>query len=147
MDVHPEQRLFVGNLPTSYRDVDLHRLFSSYGKIIEARIAVDKEYGRSKGFGFVTMGSRKSALDAKRGLTGYPLPDGRICNVEISDSGNKSSGGHKKSSGSHSSHYSHSNSHSYAAPVAPPVVTSKRKRSVWPDDDPNDRGRDNSRDR
>ena len=97
MDVQPEQRLFVGNLPQFYKEAELTNLFAPFGKILECRIASDKETGRSKGFGFVTLGTRTGALDAIKNLNGIIFPDGRACTVEVSDSKPATgSGGHRR---------------------------------------------------
>jgi cold-inducible RNA-binding protein len=98
MDVQPEQRLFVGNLPQFYKEAELTHLFAPFGKILECRIASDKETGRSKGFGFVTLGTRTGALEAIKNLNGIIFPDGRACTVEVSDSkpATGSAGGHRR---------------------------------------------------
>ena len=102
MDVQPEQRLFVGNLPQFYKEAELTHMFAPFGKILECRIASDKETGRSKGFGFVTLGTRPGALEAIKNLNGIIFPDGRACTVEVSDSKpatGSSGGGHQRHRG------------------------------------------------
>jgi RNA recognition motif-containing protein len=47
--------LFVGNLPFSTTDAELHRMFEAYGTVDSARVITDRETGRSRGFGFVEM--------------------------------------------------------------------------------------------
>ncbi|OGU57925.1 MAG: RNA-binding protein [Ignavibacteria bacterium GWF2_33_9] len=47
--------IYVGNLPFSATDEDLSNIFSEYGKVDSAKVIVDRETGRSKGFGFVEM--------------------------------------------------------------------------------------------
>jgi RNA recognition motif-containing protein len=49
------KRLFVGNLPFTTTDDDLHRLFEGFGDVSSARVIMDKQTGRSRGFGFVEM--------------------------------------------------------------------------------------------
>ena len=51
------KRLFVGNLPFNTTDEDLHNLFASIGEVASARVIVDRETQRSRGFGFVEMES------------------------------------------------------------------------------------------
>ncbi|MEX1281019.1 MAG: RNA-binding protein [Acidimicrobiia bacterium] len=47
--------LFVGNLPFTTTDAELHRMFEPYGTVDSARVITDRETGRSRGFGFVEM--------------------------------------------------------------------------------------------
>ncbi len=49
------KRLFVGNLPFSTTDEDLQNLFAGFGDVNSARVIVDKQTGRSRGFGFIEM--------------------------------------------------------------------------------------------
>ncbi|MDR0453228.1 MAG: RNA-binding protein [Deferribacteraceae bacterium] len=49
------KRLFVGNLPFTTTDDDLQKLFASFGDVNSARVIIDKQTGRSRGFGFVEM--------------------------------------------------------------------------------------------
>ena len=55
------KRLFVGNLPFNTTDEDLHELFASFGEVASARVIVDRETQRSRGFGFVEMESGLAA--------------------------------------------------------------------------------------
>ena len=64
------KKLYVGNLGYSVGRSDLERLFSSFGTVESAQVIEDRESGRSKGFGFVGMGSDKEAQAAIRGLNG-----------------------------------------------------------------------------
>lgn len=50
-------KLYVGNLPYSMSDSDLQSLFQQHGTVQSAQVIIDRETGRSKGFGFVEMGS------------------------------------------------------------------------------------------
>jgi RNA recognition motif-containing protein len=47
--------IYVGNIPFSTTDEDLNRIFSQYGQVHSAKVIMDRETGRSKGFGFVEM--------------------------------------------------------------------------------------------
>ena len=51
-------KLYVGNLPYSYRDSDMEQAFSQYGTVSSAKVMMERDTGRSKGFGFVEMSSR-----------------------------------------------------------------------------------------
>ena len=69
-------KLYVGNLAYSIRDDDLQQAFSQFGTVTSAKVMMDRETGRSKGFGFVEMGSDAEAQAAIRGLNGKSV-DGR----------------------------------------------------------------------
>src|SRR5689334_22715749 len=69
-------KLYVGNLSYNIRDDELHQAFSQYGSVTSAKVMMDRETGRSKGFGFVEMGSDPEAQAAINGMNGQPL-DGR----------------------------------------------------------------------
>lgn len=58
------KRLFVGSLPWSTTDVELKELFGKAGTVAEATIVIDRQTGRSKGFGFVEMSSDEEATKA-----------------------------------------------------------------------------------
>ena len=68
------KRLYVGNLPYQMTDAELNELFAAYGAVESAQVIVDRETGRSKGFGFVQMGNpaeadaATQALEHQRGL-------------------------------------------------------------------------------
>jgi len=59
-------KLYVGNLPYSVRDEELNAAFSAHGEVISTVVIMDRETGRSKGFGFVEMSDQdaKKAMDA-----------------------------------------------------------------------------------
>ena len=63
-------KLYVGNLPYSFRDNDLEQSFSQYGAVSSAKVMMERDTGRSKGFGFVEMGSPAEAQAAIAGLHG-----------------------------------------------------------------------------
>ncbi len=63
-------KLYVGNLPYSFRDSDMEQAFSQFGTVASAKVMMDRDSGRSKGFGFVEMGSAEEAQSAIRGLHG-----------------------------------------------------------------------------
>lgn len=66
-------KLYVGNLPYSFRDEDLQRAFSAHGNVSSAKVMMERDTGRSKGFGFVEMGSDAEAQAAINGMNGQPL--------------------------------------------------------------------------
>lgn len=66
-------KLYVGNLAYSVRDQDLQDAFSEFGAVSSAKVMMDRETGRSKGFGFVEMGSDAEAQSAINGLNGQPV--------------------------------------------------------------------------
>ncbi|MFI4927311.1 MAG: RNA recognition motif domain-containing protein, partial [Burkholderiales bacterium] len=63
-------KLYVGNLPYSFRDGELEQAFSQYGTVSSAKVMMERDTGRSKGFGFVEMGSPAEAQAAIEGLNG-----------------------------------------------------------------------------
>jgi RNA recognition motif-containing protein len=71
-----EHKLYVGNLPYTMRDDDLQQHFARFGEVISAKVMVDRDTGRSKGFGFVEMRSAEEAQAAIRGMNGQSF-DGR----------------------------------------------------------------------
>ena len=58
------KKLYVGNLPYSVSDSDLQRMFEPHGSVVSAQVIMDRDTGRSKGFGFVEMGTEAEALMA-----------------------------------------------------------------------------------
>jgi RNA recognition motif-containing protein len=66
-------KLYVGNLAYSVRDESLQGAFSQYGTVTSAKVMMDRETGRSKGFGFVEMGNDAEAQAAINGMNGQPL--------------------------------------------------------------------------
>ena len=66
-------KLYVGNLPYSVRDEDLQQSFGQFGAVTSAKIMMERDTGRSKGFGFVEMGSDAEAQAAITGMNGQPL--------------------------------------------------------------------------
>ncbi len=66
-------KLYVGNLAYSVRDESLQQAFSQYGHVASAKVMMDRDTGRSKGFGFVEMGSDAEAQAAINGMNGQPL--------------------------------------------------------------------------
>ena len=69
-------KLYVGNLSYNIRDEDLQQAFAQYGSVSSAKVMMDRDTGRSKGFGFVEMSSDAEAQSAINGMNGQAL-DGR----------------------------------------------------------------------
>ncbi|MBV8471685.1 MAG: RNA-binding protein [Burkholderiaceae bacterium] len=66
-------KLYVGNLAYSVRDESLQESFSQFGSVTSAKVMMDRETGRSKGFGFVEMASDAEAQAAINGMNGQAL--------------------------------------------------------------------------
>ncbi|HUR90413.1 MAG TPA: RNA-binding protein [Ramlibacter sp.] len=66
-------KLYVGNLPYSVRDSDLEQAFGQFGSVTSAKVMMERDTGRSKGFGFVEMGNDAEAQAAINGMNGQPL--------------------------------------------------------------------------
>ncbi len=64
------KKLYVGNLSYETTDADLEQLFAAFGTVQSAQVIMDRDTGRSKGFGFVEMGSDQEAKAAIAGLSG-----------------------------------------------------------------------------
>ncbi|MBM4355322.1 MAG: RNA-binding protein [Deltaproteobacteria bacterium] len=76
------KKLFVGGLSFSTNDEALRAAFASFGAVTEATVVTDRDSGRSRGFGFVTMPSDAEADKAIEGMNGKVL-DGRTLNVGV----------------------------------------------------------------
>lgn len=74
------RKLYVGNLPYSVRDSDLQDMFSAHGTVDSAQVIMDRDTGRSKGFGFVEMSTDQEAQEAISALNGREV-DGRSLTV------------------------------------------------------------------
>ena len=66
-------KLYVGNPPYTVRDEDLQQSFSQYGSVSSAKVMMERDTGRSKGFGFVEMGNDAEAQAAIAGMNGQSL--------------------------------------------------------------------------
>ena len=73
-------KLYVGNLSYNVGDSELQELFSTFGTVSSAKVITDRDTGRSKGFGFVEMGSSEEANAAISALNGKEI-DGRALTV------------------------------------------------------------------
>lgn len=75
-----ETKIYVGNLPYTVNEESLMRHFEQYGKVASAKIILDRDTNRSKGFGFIEMGSENEAQKAILSLDGVDL-EGRPLKV------------------------------------------------------------------
>lgn len=82
-------KLFVGGLSWSTTDLTLRQVFETHGAVQEANIVVDRETGRSRGFGFVTFVDQDSAKAAVSELNGKDL-DGRNIVVSVAEDKSRS---------------------------------------------------------
>ena len=78
------KKLFVGGLAWATTDDGLREAFSSFGNIVEAKVIVDRQSGRSRGFGFVTFDNEESAAAAKEAMHEQTL-DGRQIRIDLAD--------------------------------------------------------------
>ena len=74
--------VYVGNLNYRLRDDDLKQIFSDFGEVVSAKVIMDRDSGRSKGFGFVEMSDEESAQKAIESLDGQDV-EGRAMNVKV----------------------------------------------------------------
>ncbi|MBN8660183.1 MAG: RNA-binding protein [Candidatus Melainabacteria bacterium] len=93
-----QNKLFVRNLSFKCTDSSLQDLFTQYGEVTSAKVAVDRETGRGRGFGFVEMSTQKQAEDAIRGLEGSDF-EGRVLHVAMSEPREKRGGGGRSGGG------------------------------------------------
>jgi RNA recognition motif-containing protein len=98
------KKIFVGNLSFEVTDLDLEDLFKQHGEVLSAKVILDRDTSRSRGFGFVEMNSDSSAQAAIDALNGTEVK-GRAVNVSLAKErtddrrgggGFRSSGGFKR---------------------------------------------------
>lgn len=75
-------RLYVGQLSYSVSSEDLAQIFADQGEVVSAKVIMDRESGRSKGFGFVEMAGEDQAQNAIENLNGREVM-GRTINVSV----------------------------------------------------------------
>jgi cold-inducible RNA-binding protein len=90
--------IYVGNLPYSVRDEQLREMFSEFGEVSSAKVIMDRDTNRSKGFGFVEMsdkGAGDAAIDAMNGneVDGRPL---RVNEARPRDNNSRGGGGFRR---------------------------------------------------
>jgi RNA recognition motif-containing protein len=94
-------RLYVGNLPFSTTDASLKDAFAAHGEVVSASVVIDRDTGRSRGFGFVEMATAEAAQAATNALHGALL-DGRPLTVnEARERGGGGGGGRRFGGGGH----------------------------------------------
>jgi RNA recognition motif-containing protein len=91
-------KLFVAGLPYDLDDAELEEIFEKFGKVASAKVAIDKETGKSRGFGFVDMPDRTEAKDAMDSLNEISLGKKPLVIKEAEErsgppSGNRGGGG------------------------------------------------------
>ncbi len=74
------KKIYVGNLSFNSNDDDLAQTFAAYGEVTSAKVILDRETGRSRGFGFVEMPDDNAAMTAIQEVNGKEI-DGRQLNV------------------------------------------------------------------
>ena len=82
--------LYVGNLSYNTNESDLTEMFSAYGEVISAKVIMDRDTGRSKGFGFIEMASRSAGEKAIAELNGKDI-DGR--QIKVNEAKPRTGGG------------------------------------------------------
>jgi len=89
-------KLYVGNLSYEVQDRDLQQLFAQYGTVSSAKVVMDRDTGRSKGFGFVEMGTDEEAEASISALNGHEV-GGRA--LTVNEARPKEAGGERRSGG------------------------------------------------
>jgi RNA recognition motif-containing protein len=93
-------KLFVAGLPYDFDDAELMEFFEKFGKINSAKVAIDKQTGKSRGFAFVDMANEEEAKEAIESLNGLELGRGKTMVVkEADDKGTGGGGGGYKGGG------------------------------------------------
>ena len=95
-------KLYVGNLPYSVGDADIKALFEPFGSVTSATVIMDRETGRSKGFGFVEMGSDQEAQAAIAACNGKEI-EGRV--LKVNEARPKTEGGGRGGFGGGGKHW------------------------------------------
>src|SRR5438132_911588 len=85
-------KLFVGNLSFNTTENDLQDAFAAHGTVVEAKLMMDRETGRARGFGFITMSTPEEAQKAIEALNGVEM-DGRALTVNVAKPREERSGG------------------------------------------------------
>ena len=85
-------KLFVGNLSFNTTENDLQSAFAAHGTVMETNLMMDRETGRPRGFGFITMSSAEEAQKAISAMNGKEI-DGRALTVNVAKPREERSGG------------------------------------------------------
>jgi cold-inducible RNA-binding protein len=92
-------KIFVAGLPYDLDDAELEEIFEKFGKIISAKVAMDRETGKSKGFGFVEMENDAEAKDAIESLNDISLGKKPLVVKQAEERPGGSSGGYRGGGG------------------------------------------------
>ena len=85
-------KLFVGNLSFNTTENDLQSAFAAHGNVVEAKLVTDRDTGRARGFGFVTMSTPEEAQNAITAMNGASI-DGRSLTVNVAKPREERTGG------------------------------------------------------
>lgn len=85
-------KLFIGSLSWDTDDDGLRKAFEQYGEVTDAKVILERDTGRSRGFGFVTFANSNEAQDAVNGMNGQQL-DGRTIAVDVAKERSRGGGG------------------------------------------------------
>jgi RNA recognition motif-containing protein len=99
------KKLYVGNLPYDTGDSKLQELFEEYGSVQSAQVIMDRETGRSKGFGFIEMGSDEEARAAINGMNGKEIGGRALTVNEARPREDRTGGGPRRDFGGASKRY------------------------------------------
>ena len=86
-------KIFIAGLPYDLDDAELEEIFEKFGKVVSAKVAMDRETGKSKGFGFVEMPNDTEAKEAIEGLNDISLGKKPLIVKQAEDKPGGSSGG------------------------------------------------------
>lgn len=85
-------KIFVAGLPYDLDDAELEEIFEKFGKIISAKVSIDRETGKSRGFGFVEMENDDEAKEAIEGLNDISLGKKPLVVKQADDKGGSGGG-------------------------------------------------------
>ena len=85
-------KLFIGSLSWNTDDDGLRNAFAEYGEVTDAKVILERDTGRSRGFGFVTFATAEGAQNAIDGMNGQQL-DGRTIAVDVAKERSRGGGG------------------------------------------------------
>ena len=92
-------KLFVAGLPYDLDDAELEEIFEKFGAIISAKVSIDKETGKSRGFGFVEMANDEEAREAIEHLNDISLGKKPLVVKQAEDKGSSGGGGYRGGGG------------------------------------------------
>ncbi len=92
-------KLFVAGLPYDLDDAELEEIFEKFGTVTSAKVAIDKETGKSRAFGFVEMPDRAEGTDAMESMNGISLGKKPLVVKEAEERSGPPSGGGRPQGG------------------------------------------------